>query len=96
MLKVDAEELFEFSGNVVELLLAQRGERAQPEGLVHDDVRVREIATDAVRLTQHVRLLGKVPCEKEPGPNPALVEEIQEIHAFNSGRRFQNDRETEP
>src|SRR6218665_742207 len=58
--EVHSKELFEFVRDVVQLLLAQRREGAQPEGLVHYYVGVGQLAADTEVAPGHVRLLGQV------------------------------------
>src|SRR6202000_361357 len=52
--EVEPEELFELVDDVIELLRGQAGPDAEPEGLVHHGVGVRQLATHAEVAADHV------------------------------------------
>src|SRR4051812_45513939 len=63
--EVQAEEFLELLDDVVELLRAQARPDAEPEGLVHHDVGVGQLAAHAEVAADHVRLAREVAGEQQ-------------------------------
>ena len=59
---------------ILQHVLRQGRLYADPEGVVHDDVGLGQVAADAVALVLHVGLAGEVAGEQQSGANFVLVE----------------------
>ena len=67
-----------------------------PEGLVHHEVGIDQIAADSVSPALHVRLTGEVTGEQQAGADLVLIQVAQQIDSLDAAFRPQGKGKAEP
>ena len=66
--------LADLAGGVIQHLHAQSRIKTNPEGIVHDPVRVGQVAGDTIEASLEVGLAGEIAAEEQAGADFMLVQ----------------------